>query len=118
MCTSGPLKLSLLILLDKIIEDVDKIYYSGDFGPEGIIIANKLKMRYGDKLKFWRFSVEDYLKIISHKEISHTSKAKLDNIKNDELSFLIERIKEKGLAGYQEMLIEDYIKDIINMMIV
>ncbi|WP_085321982.1 DUF2399 domain-containing protein [Clostridium botulinum] len=105
-------------MLDKIIEDVDKIYYSGDFGPEGIIIANKLKMRYGDKLKFWRFSVKDYLKIISHKEISHTSKAKLDNIKNDELSFLIERIKEKGLAGYQEMLIEDYIKDIINMMIV
>lgn len=22
------------------------------------------RMRYGDKLKFWRFSVEDYLKII------------------------------------------------------
>lgn len=118
ICTSGQLKLSSLILLDKIIKDVDEIYYSGDFDPEGIIIANKLKMRYGDKLKFWRFSVEDYLKIISHKEISHTSKAKLDNIKNDELSFLIERIREKGLAGYQEMLIEDYIKDIIDMMIV
>ncbi|WP_434306129.1 DUF2399 domain-containing protein [Clostridium botulinum] len=105
-------------MLDKIIEDVDEIYYSGDFDPEGIVIANKLKMRYGDKLKFWRFSVECYLKIISHKEISQTSKAKLDNIKNDELSFLIERIKEKGLAGYQEMLIEDYINDIIDMMIV
>ncbi|WP_409069367.1 hypothetical protein ACFLKB_07025 [Clostridium sp. FAM 1755] len=63
-------------------------------------------MRYGDKLKFCRFSVEDYLKIISHKEISHTSKSKLNNIKNDELSFLIERIKEKRLAGYQEISVE------------
>lgn len=112
ICTSGQLKLASLILLDKLIEGVEEIYYSGDFDPEGISIANKLKIRYGDKLKFWRFDVEDYLKIISHKKISSISKAKLDNIENDELSPLIEKIKEKGLAGYQELLIEDYIDDI------
>lgn len=96
----------------KIIEDVEEIYYSGDFDPEGIIIANKLKMRYGNKLNFWRFDIEDYLKVISYKKISSISKAKLDNIENSELSPLIEKIKEKGLAGYQELLIEDYIYDI------
>lgn len=112
ICTSGQLKLASLILLDKIIEDVEEIYYSGDFDPEGIIIANKLKMRYGNKLNFWRFDIEDYLKVISYKKISSISKAKLDNIENSELSPLIEKIKEKGLAGYQELLIEDYIYDI------
>lgn len=109
ICTSGQLNLAPLVLLDKIVKKVEKIYYSGDFDPEGISIANKLKVRYGDKLSFWRFDVEDYLRIISNKEISQTSMAKLNNIKNSQLESLIKELKEKGIAGYQELLIENYI---------
>lgn len=116
ICTSGQLKLAALVLLDKTIENVEEIYYSGDFDPEGIVIANKLKMRYGDKLKFWRFGVEDYLKIISDKEIPYSRNTMLDNIENNEIVPLVEKLKNKGLAGYQELLIEDYVKDVRKIM--
>lgn len=112
ICTSGQIKLAALVLIDKTIENVEEVYYSGDFDPEGIFIANKLKMRYGDKLKFWRFGVEDYLKVISDKEIPYSRNTMLDNIKNSEIIPLIEKLKHKGLAGYQELLIEDYVKDV------
>ncbi|KGM96599.1 hypothetical protein Z968_06060 [Clostridium novyi A str. 4552] len=115
ICTSGQLKLASLVLLDKIIKNVEEIYYSGDFDPEGIFIANKLRMRYKNKLKFWRFRVEDYIKSVSHKEIPYSRMTILDNIKDRDIKELIEKIKEKGLAGYQELLIKDYVKDIRNI---
>lgn len=116
ICTSGQLKLASLVLLDKIIEGVEEIYYSGDFDPEGISIAVKLKMRYGEKLRFWRFDVKDYFKAISDNEISIVRRKKLDNIKNSQLEPLIEKIKDRGTAGYQELLMEDYAGDIIEKM--
>lgn len=112
ICTSGQLKLASLVLIDKTIEYVDEIYYSGDFDPEGISIANKLKERYGDKLRFWRLDLQNYSKAISDKKISNTSINKLNNIKNNELGELIEEIKKNEVAGYQESLVEYYIEDI------
>lgn len=39
---------------------------------------------------------------------------KIDNIQNSSLEPLIEKLKYMGMAGYQEMLIENYVEDIIN----
>lgn len=116
LCTSGQLKLASVVLLDKIVKDVEEIYYSGDFDPEGILIADKLKLRYGDKLKFWRFDVEDYLNIISNKAISGISMTKVDSIQDTELEPLIHELKNIGRAGYQELLIENYVEDIMKVM--
>ncbi|AKN30067.1 hypothetical protein Ccar_04190 [Clostridium carboxidivorans P7] len=115
VCTSGQLKLASVVLLDKVVQEVEEIYYSGDFDPEGILIANKLKLRYGDKLKLWRFDVEDYLKVISNKFISDISRAKLNNIQNSALEPLIKKLEDIGKAGYQEMLIEEYVEDVIKV---
>ena len=116
LCTSGQLKLASVVLLDKIVKDVEEIYYSGDFDPEGILIADKLKLRYGDKLKFWRFDVEDYLNIISNKAISGISMTKVDSIQDTELEPLIHELKNIGRAGYQELLIGNYVEDIMKVM--
>ena len=45
ICTSGQLNLSSYMLLNKI-KNLDKIYYAGDFDPEGLQIADKLKDLY------------------------------------------------------------------------
>lgn len=116
ICTSGQLKLASLVLLDKLIDEVEEIYYSGDFDPEGISIANKLKRRYGDKLKLWRFDVKYYLRIVSDKTISEISMSKLSSVKNSNLISLIEIIRERKLAGYQELLLGDYIEDIKSLL--
>jgi len=65
ICTFGNFKLASLILMDKLVKSGAKIYYSGDFDPEGIVMSDKLKQRYGEKLVLWRYTKEDYLSIKS-----------------------------------------------------
>lgn len=114
MCTFGQVKLSSLVILDKLIDNVDKIYYSGDFDPEGIIIADRLKERYKEKLELWHFGVEDYFKIKSREKLSASRIKKLKRVKSKKLNEAANLIINEGLAGYQELLIDDYIKDIMS----
>lgn len=115
LCTSGQLKLASIVFLDKVINKVDKIFYSGDFDPEGINIAYKLKQRYGDKLKFWRFDVEEYKSLKSNVTIEERRLKQLDGINSEELLPLINKLKKEGSSGYQELLVEEYIGDIIRI---
>ncbi|KPU27615.1 hypothetical protein TR13x_03540 [Caloranaerobacter sp. TR13] len=112
MCTYGQVKLASLILLDMLVKEGVKIYYSGDFDPEGIVIADKLKKRYGDNLILWRYDKKDYFKSISREIIDDTRLKKLGNIKNEDLIRLSEVVKENRYAGYQELIVEDLIRDI------
>lgn len=111
-CTYGQIKLASLVLLDRIIDNVDYIYYSGDFDPEGLLIADRLKKRYGEKLVLWRYSIEDYEGIKSNEVLEEIRLKKLDNLKSPELKTLGEHIRNKGLAAYQELLTDRYIEDI------
>ncbi|TJX14951.1 TIGR02679 family protein [Tissierella creatinini] len=112
VCTYGQLKLASLVFLDKLAANVDKIYYSGDFDPEGLQIADKLKTRYEEKLILWRFSKEEYDSIKSTKVIEGERMKKLDKIKSPHLQSLADHIREEGFAGYQELLTQMYIEDI------
>lgn len=115
MCTFGQVKLSSLVILDKLVDNVDKIYYSGDFDPEGISIADRLKTRYGEKLVLWHLGANDYFKIKSKERLSTTRIKKLEKLKSSELKKIAEIIKNEGFAGYQELLVEEYIEDICNL---
>ncbi len=114
ICTSGQINISSLMLLDKLSCKGCKIYYSGDFDPEGLQIADKLKIRYKDNLILWRFSVQDYLKIKGQVSIDSRIN-KLSNIQSQQLIPLKNKIIEIGTAGYQELLINKYIQDIKNL---
>ncbi len=113
LCTSGNLNLSALSFLDKISENCSRIYYSGDFDPEGIRIADYLYNRYSGKLILWRMSAKDYHKAMSNVDLDEKRLAKLKSIKSSELADLADLISNKKLAGYQEVLIESYIDDIL-----
>ncbi|MBS4026939.1 MAG: DUF2399 domain-containing protein [Clostridia bacterium] len=116
ICTFGQIKLASLVLLDKLKEQVDSIYYSGDFDPEGLLIADRLKERYRDKLELWRFGVENYEQIKSDKTIEATRMKKLDNINTPEIKSLANRLKADGYAAYQELLTERYVEDILALL--
>ncbi|NLB21375.1 MAG: DUF2399 domain-containing protein, partial [Clostridium sp.] len=45
ICTSGQPALSVLTLLDIMVRNGTLIYYSGDFDPEGLQMADSLKRR-------------------------------------------------------------------------
>lgn len=111
LCTSGQLKLASIVFLDKLADGVRNIYYSGDLDPEGINIAYKLRRRYGDKLKFWRYDLESYNKAKSRVKFEPSRYKQLENIDCPELGELIKAIGESGCSGYQELLLEDYLRD-------
>lgn len=117
ICISGQPNLSTLSLLDKISEEDNTIYYAGDFDPEGLQIADNLKYRYGNKLKFLGMDKENYLKIIGN--ISFAERVgKLEVVTATELQELKEEMKIACRAGYQELLTEFYIEKIREMSIV
>lgn len=112
MCTFGNFKLASLILMDKLVESGAVIYYSGDMDPEGIIMADKLNLRYGKKLILWRYDTEDYKNIISDVELGEMRIKKLQLVESPKLKKICETIINYKRAAYQELLIDKYEEDI------
>lgn len=112
ICTHGQFKLSSLLLLDKLAANGTKIYYSGDFDPEGIQMLERLKQRYPDLLVPWHYRLEDYHASLSNQELSPTRLKKLDKIESQELEPLKAELKRTQCAGYQEGLLEVLWEDI------
>lgn len=112
ICSAGNVKVATLLLLDKIVQGGGEIYYGGDFDPEGLIIADKLKKRYREKLILWHFTPEDYQMILSKKKISSSRLKKMARIVTPELKIMAEIIEETGYSAYQELMVDVYLKDI------
>lgn len=107
LCTSGQLRAVALELIPLILSSGAEIYYSGDIDPDGIGIADRLWQKFGDRIHIWRMSPEDYERSISGETIGDTGILKLGNIQNPLLAETAEAVKEKGLAAYQENLLEE-----------
>lgn len=112
ICTYGQIKIAALVLLDMLAREGTSIYYSGDFDPEGLLIADRLSTRFGDKLKLWRYTPEDYHAAMSAQVITGSRLKQLDKLKNEELLMVAEQIKQNCLAGYQELLLEKLLADV------
>ncbi len=110
ICTSGQLNTSSYMILDKLYASTTTLYYNGDFDPEGLQIAAKLKKRYGESLVLWHYEVHDYLKVKGEVSIKERL-SKLQSIEEPQLKNIIECLQKEGVAGYQELLVEELIKD-------
>ncbi len=112
LCTNGQPRLATLIILDKLVAEGVTVYYSGDFDPEGLLIADNLKNRYGNQLVLWRFTETDYISALSNEIFDITRLKKLDKLVNIELIKLAEILRINKRSGYQEQIIDKYIQDI------
>ena len=108
ICTSGQLNLSSYIVLNKI-RNLKNIYYAGDFDPEGLMIAYKIKKRYKDKVKFLNYTKESYLNTMSNNFIEEKSMSQLNKINCSELDEVINELRINKRAAYQELLIDEYL---------
>ena len=112
ICTGGQLKLASLLLLDLLVKENTTIYYSGDFDPEGLQIADKLKRRYGDNLILWHYSTQDYEQARSQELIAEGRLGKLSSIQDEELKKIGSLLRKTKIAGYQELLLNILLADI------
>ncbi len=99
VCVGGQPNIAVMIVLNKLSESDCKIYYSGDFDPEGIEIA--------ESLEIFCMEVEFYKKALSDIKLEQSRLKRLDKIKCPQLIELCKEMHVVAKAGYQEQIIED-----------
>ena len=93
---------AVYLLIDKLIENGNKIYYNGDFDPEGLIIAIKLKNKYQDRLELFCYDEIDYDNCKSNKIISNERLNKMKKINDSKLIIIKNQLLKNKLAAFQE----------------
>ena len=108
VCTNGQLRFSAFVLLDQLSRTSD-LFYSGDHDPEGLLIAQKLKLRYKEHLTLWNYSMDLYEQNLSDVILNERRLKQLDQIFIEELQEIKEDMKYQKKAAYQESMLENYI---------
>lgn len=111
--TSGMPNMTLYKILDKLVCNNNKLYYNGDFDPEGLIIAQKLKIKYPN-LQLICYNSSDYYNCISKEIINNNRINKLNNIKLKELDIIKKLLISNKCSGYQENNIDNIKNYILN----
>lgn len=106
VCTHGQFKLAAYCLLDMLVASGCRLKYAGDFDPEGLQMAARLKERYGDKLDYWCMDLESYVASDPSVDLSAERLVKLDRMTDPELQNVVDEMRQVKRAGYQEALVE------------
>ena len=112
VCSHGQFKLAAFLLFDRLVKGGTVIYYSGDFDPEGLQMAQRLLQRYPRWARLWRFTTADYESCISQVALSEVRLQKLKGIDLPDLIPLKEKMKDVKKAGYQEQMVPVLLEDI------
>lgn len=107
VCACGQPGLAILILLD-LLKENHTFHYAGDFDPEGLLIAQNLKERYGSKLTLWNYQVEWYEKYLSDTVLEDFRLKKLEKIYLEELQEIKQCMQMEKRAAYQERMLFIY----------
>lgn len=108
ICSYGQIRRAVFMLLDLFDKNI-VFSYAGDFDPEGLLIAERLKKRYGDRLAFWKYETDIYLKYMSEEKLTKQRIKKLDGVRDAALLKIAELMREEGRAAYQESMLEEYV---------
>lgn len=108
ICLHGQLKAASWKILEILHKNGAIFYYSGDYDPEGLLIAQQIKQRYEDTV-FWKYDVKHYQN--NSTEIPEKSLKKLDKLKYPSLIEIADKMKVYKTACYQEGLLDELIAD-------
>lgn len=111
VCSNGQPRLATLVLLD-FLSKYGQLWYAGDFDPEGLEIAQRLKQRYGERLALWCYRKEYYDRYRLKELLSPERLKKLEKIHIAELIEIKEKLLEVKCAAYQERMIDIYTREI------
>lgn len=107
LCTTGQLKLASYAAMD-LFPDTYTFYYAGNFDPEGLLIAQGLKKRYGRRLVLWNYTKEYYRQAISDLTLSPAQISKLEKIIIKDLLEIKQCLLTDKHPAYQEKMLDDY----------
>lgn len=99
---NGQPKLAALVVLELFAASGTKVYYSGDFDPEGLWIAQRLAYFYPGNFEFLNMDTECYEKCISDEPISDVRLKQLERITDERLLGAVQMMRREKKSGYQE----------------
>lgn len=111
ICTHGQLRMASWRLLDMLVKEECSLFYSGDLDPEGLLIAERLKKRYGNRLELWHMDVTSYRKGMSDEKITNRL-SKLQSVTLSAFDDIKNLMLQHQKAAYQEAWIKDLIEDV------
>lgn len=110
ICSFGQINLCTYQLLDQLVSSECQLYYAGDFDPEGLLIADKLKQRYQDQLTLWGYEESLFKKVqVKSQKLNQTRLKQHEKLTSPTLSNIATLIEKHHCVGYQEGLIADYL---------
>ncbi|WP_041637704.1 TIGR02679 family protein [Anoxybacillus flavithermus] len=109
--TNGQLNLATIWLLDLLVKEGTTLYYSGDFDPEGLKMAQRLVDRYGSSVRLWHYDKFDYLATNPTVPLSGERLAKLQSVTLRDLQPVKQEMIRQKKAGYQEAIVEELKRD-------
>lgn len=112
MCMNGQPRLSAWLILRILRAAGTRVYYAGDFDPEGLCIAEKVQQSLlPGQCVFWHMSEADYCSAQSQKPINARRMKMLDHLQDPLLQNTAALIRQQGVAGYQENILQMYLSE-------
>lgn len=114
ICTRGFPSLASMSLLHLVSQCGARLWYSGDFDPNGLIIARSLLERFGEQCKTWRMAENDYVTALERSPGRPLSQADAKRLQDLEQWFpaLSRTMQDRLLAAFQEGLIPELTRDL------
>ena len=115
LCTSGQPRTAAYQLLELLCQKDSghTFWYAGDLDPEGLAIAQRIWNSFPDRVRIWRMGAEDYGKAMSREAISRRRLELLDSLTHPVLKKTAACIRRQKMAGYQELLLDELVRDIM-----
>ncbi len=110
VCSNGQPTQVVFALLDKIEQANLPMLYSGDFDPEGLLIAQRLLDRYLS-MSLWLYDEVFFYYQESRNKSSSRRLKMLESLTNPQLRAIGELVEEFG-NGYQENMIHLYVNEL------
>ncbi len=114
LCSNGQFHLATLIFLQCLEEQGINIYYSGDFDPEGLQMAQNFLERFPGVGHLWRMDTETYQSFPQRILLPEHRLQKLKSISHLALQEVAAFLRASKKAVYQEQIIPLLQKDLLS----
>lgn len=110
VCSSGQFTFAIWQLLRKLTTAGCSLYYCGDIDPEGLLMAQKLKNAFDEKVQWLALEPKSFEKYKTKRMISEKRVKQLQHLSDPQLKRLSQLVAT-GYVSYQEGFLDEILRE-------